>query len=423
MKIKLNKRTKCRLCDAEDLKLAVKMQPIPPQELYLPSAEMARSVEAFPVDIYWCSACGHVQQLDVLNSEVLWVKYTYQSGKAKGMPEHFQEFANQAFKQPNDFVVDIGSNDGSLLAYFKQAGCRVLGVDPAKELALAATEKGIETLPLLFDQALAAQIVKQYGKADIITCFNAFAHADNLAGIVTGIKTLLAQQGTFYFEAQYLRDVIDKTLIGTIFHEHMSHHALIPLKGFLERHGLQITDVVRHPIQHGSILGTVKHIEETHLVAERVDALLSMEENDRLNAFETIHSLEQAILILRKDAADFKEKVRKEGEKVIGFGAARSGQTLINQLNLNGVIEYIVDDHPEKLNKYPAGDGLKIRPVKTLYQEMPDYVIILAWVHVEKIIQEHIEYLRKGGRFVLLTPKIEVIDIEAALLRKTLNAH
>src|SRR5207244_4512592 len=154
--------------------------------------------------------------------------------------------------------VDMGSNDGSLLRPFKLAGHRVLGIDPAREIARRATESGIETIPELMSAELARKIREERGPAEIVCAFNAFAHADNLGEMVDGIRIMLGADGLFFFEVQYLLDIIDGMLIATIFHEHMSHHSVAPMVRFLDRHGLELIDVERVPIQHGALIGSAQ---------------------------------------------------------------------------------------------------------------------------------------------------------------------
>ncbi len=164
----------------------------------------------------------------------------------------------------------------------------MLGIDPAKEIAQKATESGIETLPELLTLDIAKHIREEYGPASVITAFNVFAHADDLPGMAAAIKHMLAPDGVFQFEAQYLMDIVDKLLLGTVFHEHMSHHSLMPMKLFLERHGMELIDVERVNIQQGSIIGTVQLTGAARQVQPSVGELLALEEERRLDTPETV---------------------------------------------------------------------------------------------------------------------------------------
>lgn len=406
-------RTSCRLCDSKDVELVIKLEPIPLSENYTADSESGKKAERYPVDVYMCASCGHVHQLDVVDSKSLWENYTYFSGEAKGMPEHFRQVAAKVMEvykpAAGSLVVDIGSNDGSLLKPFKESGHRVLGIDPATEVARQATAAGIETIPELMSLPLARQVREKHGPAQVVCMFNAFAHADNMGEVADSIRTMLAPDGVFVFEAQYLLDIIDRVLIATIFHEHMSHHSVKPLVGFLERHGMELIDIERVPIQHGSIIGVVQLKGGQRKVNDSVRQILELEASRRLDKVETLKQFAQRVKQLRAGTESLVKSWKASKASVAGYGAARSGPTLIAQLGLAGVIEYIVDDHPQKVGRYSSGDGIPIVPTAELCKRMPDYTVILAWVHSAKIIETNREYLDRGGRFVVLCPETRVV--------------
>lgn len=406
-------RETCRLCDSRNVELVVKLEPIPLSENYCDDSETGKNAARYPVDLYMCSDCGHVQQLDVVDSKSLWESYTYYSGEAKGMPEHFEQVAAKIIdthRPPaGSLVIDIGSNDGSLLRPFKKAGYGVLGIDPARDIARMATESGIETIPELMSLGLAQRIRDERRPAHVVCMFNAFAHADNMGEIAESIRTMLAPDGVFVFEAQYLLDIIDRVLIATIFHEHMSHHSVKALTIFLDRHGMELIDVERVPIQHGSLIGTVRLKGGKRSANASVKQLLDLEAQRGLDKIETLKQFAEKIRQLRERTSKLVAEWKKGNISVAGYGAARSGPTLISQLGLTGAIEYIVDDHPQKVNKYSSGDGIRILPTAELCKRMPAYTVILAWVHSAKIIETNREYLDKGGRFVVLCPETRVV--------------
>ena len=361
-----------------------------------------------------CRKCGHVQQLDVLNTEALWEDYTYHSANSAGMVEHFEEVVENlmdVYRHPlNSLVIDIGSNDGSLLKSFKSRGLQVLGIDPAKEIASKASSEGIETIPELFTRDLAQEIEKKHGLASVITAFNSYAHADNLEDLTKGIFELLEDDGIFIFEVQYLLDVIDKMLIGTIFHEHMSHHSLKPLNTFLERLGLTIIRVSRFSnIQHGSLVGVAKKSAGVDKIDKTVEDLLNLEKENKLDDLSTLRNFNDRLIKIKKNAAILVSEWKEKGLTIAAYGAARSGQTLISQFGFENIIEFILDDNPEKLYKYPAGEGVQVLPTEELYRRRPDIVIILAWVHSNNIIAQHQDFLKEGGNFVVISPEIRLV--------------
>ncbi len=413
VKIKVFHRETCRLCDGKNVELVVKLEPIPLAEKYAATSQLAREADVYPVDLYMCVDCGHVQQLDVIDSQNLWEGYTYYSGQAKGMVEHFEQVSAQIIKyyQPpvGALVVDVGSNDGSLLRPFKRAGYRVLGVDPAREIARRATDSGIKTIPELQSLRLAREIRQEHGPAYVVSAFNAFAHADNMGEMAESIRYMLESDGLFFFEVHYLLDIIDKVLIGTIFHEHMSHHSVKPMRRFLSRHGMELIDVERVSIQHGSLIGTAQLAGGKRRIKSSVDKLLQLESERGLDRPATLKGFATQLERLRDNVSKLIDKWEQAKVSVAGYGAARSGPTLISQLKLSGVIDYIVDDHPQKVHKYSPGDGIPILPTEELCKRMPAYTIILAWVHAEKIVAANKEYLDNGGHFVVLCPEIRII--------------
>jgi|TARA_B100001971_G_C18180260_1_gene532348 2-polyprenyl-3-methyl-5-hydroxy-6-metoxy-1,4-benzoquinol methylase len=361
-----------------------------------------------------CKECGHVQILDIIDSSTLWDDYTYHSGQTKGIIKHFEEIAETVFEKyklsKKNLVIDIGSNDGSLLRPFKNMGCNVLGVDPAWVIANEATESGIETIPEILTMELAKRIRKNYGSASLITAFNVFAHTDDMNQIADSIKHLLAKDGIFIFEAQYLLDIIDKFLVGTIFHEHMSHHSLKPLSRFLRVHGMEIINVEKNNIQHGSIVGTVQLRNGPRRKHSNVGNMITIEDSRKLDKPEVFSPFIKKLETMKRFFFELTHEWMENNSVVAGFGAARSGPTLIAQYNLGKIIQYIFDDHPQKVYKYSPGDKIPIIPTVELLKRRPNYTIILAWIHGQKIIKKNKEYLEKGGKFVLCYPDARIID-------------
>ena len=419
MSVIFSHRDTCRLCSSPSVSLVVKLEPIPLSENYAEDSETARRSDRYPVDVYMCRDCGHVQQLDVIDSGSLWESYTYVSGEAKGMPEHFSAVAKNILEKskplPDSLIVDIGSNDGSLLKPFKACGYRVLGIDPAKDVSRRANEAGIFTIQALMTPELSESIRDEHGPASVVCAFNVFAHADDLGAMADSIRIMLAADGLFFFEAQYLLDIIDGVLIASIFHEHISHHSVKPLVQFFDRHGLELIEVDRARIQHGSMIGTVQLKGAGRLVDESVHAILDLEKKRDLDQLETMYSFARRVKGLRERSVALLSKWKEDGHTIAAFGAARSGPTLIAQLGLRGLIDFIVDDHHEKVGKYSPGDGIPILPTSELAKKKPSYTIILAWVHSQKIIDTHQEYLQDGGHFVVLCPDTRVVSSQGIL--------
>jgi len=237
-----SKRKNCRLCNSEKLCLCFKLEPTPPANAFVKKEHLDEPQTTFPLDVYFCENCYHVQLLDIVDPKELFENYVYVSGTSSTFVNHFEEYSKFIIKNylsgDSSFVVDIGSNDGTLLQFFKKNGCHILGVDPAKKIANNATKNGIETLPLFFDDKVSKMIQDKYGSADVITANNVFAHIDNLTGFITNVRNLLTHNGIFSFEVSYLADVIQKTLFDMTYHEHLSYHSVLSLVPFFESNGM-----------------------------------------------------------------------------------------------------------------------------------------------------------------------------------------
>ena len=312
-------------------------------------------------------------------------------------------------QKKNSLVVDIGSNDGTLLCFFKKYGLKVLGVDPAKEIAEKATLEGIKTLPEFMNMELSKRIKNEYGLAKIITANNAFAHTDDLIGMLKSIKALMCPDGIFVFEVSYLLDVIQKVLLGTIFHEHHSYHSLKPLIEFMKRYDMEIINVERVTIQGGSLIGTAQFVGGVYKISSSVKKLIELEEKHKLDNPETLKNFANVMRKLKEELGSMLAKYKKQGKTIAGFGAARSGTTLITQMGIGKMLNFIVDDNPEKQGKFTPGDHILVRPTNTIYEKKPDYLFILAWIHAKKIIRDNKKYVDEGGHFIICFPEVKII--------------
>ena len=406
-------RRDCRLCKSKDLELAVPLKKIPLTEKYLENKNLNKDSTLFPIDLYMCRSCSHVQILDVINPDILWDNYTFRSGLAETIISHLHDVAERICKKYNigkkSLVIDVGSNDGTLLQGYKNKNMEVLGIDPAKEIAAEANNSGVNTISEFLNEKLSKDIVDEYGKAKVINCFNAFAHADNMIELTKSIVNLMSKDGIFVFEVSYLVDIIEKTLLGAVIHEHLSHHSLLSLEVFLKKFNLELIYVERNSFQGGSIVGVAQFINGPYGIDESVKRLIEYEKLNKFNKLEKIKSFSAKLNKINDQLRVLIKKYIKEKKKIAGYGAARSGTTLIAEFNLGDKIKYIFDDHFQKVNKYTPGDLIKVLPTKNIVVKMPDYTFILAWVHADKIISDNYEYLKKGGKFISILPEIKII--------------
>jgi SAM-dependent methyltransferase len=409
-----SKRNNCRLCECEDVQLVVPLNPTPVAEKYLLKKDLSKENIVCPLDLYICNECGHVQLLDIVEPNFLYSDYTYSSGASKGLVNHFESYANSILENykpiKNSLILDIGSNDGTLLKFFKNKGLRVLGVDPAEEIANKATKEGIETIPKFFNLTLSKEILQKYGPPKIITANNAFAHMDNLDEIMKGIHMLMDKSSIFVFEVSYLLDVVEKVLLGTIFHEHHSYHSVTPLNIFFNKFDMEIIHLERNNIQGGSLIGIVQFKDGMYKKNDSVDKILELEKESNITKPETLKKFSKNLNHSKNQIINLLNSLSINKKTIAGFGAARSGTTLISQMEIAKFINFIVDDNKFKQGKYSPAGQIIVKPTEYIYKAKPDYLIILAWVHSKNIIKNHKKYLDQGGSFIVCFPELKVIN-------------
>jgi SAM-dependent methyltransferase len=409
-----HRRTSCRLCESDQLELVLKLEPTPPANAFVPESLKGIEQPRFPLDVFFCNSCTHLQLLDVVDAKMLFENYVYVSGTSPVFIQHFknysQDIINRYHPQPNSLVVDIGSNDGTLLSFFKDSGFSVLGVDPARDIAAEATTRGIKTICGFFTQKLAEEIILAYGQASIITANNVFAHADDLSEITQGVKALLAPDGVFSFEVSYLADVVEKTLFDTIYHEHVAFHSVRPLVTFLKHHGLELIEAVRVDSHGGSLRAIAQKSGGPHPHGSSVDELISLEDSMGLNKIETFKSFSENIELLKKELSELLKNLKAQGAKIAGFGAPAKATTLMYHFGIGPeVIDYVIDDSPLKQNLYTPGMHIPVVNGQAIQEKKPDYLLILAWNFADSIIKRNQAYLDSGGHFIVPLPKVSII--------------
>lgn len=403
------RRTTCILCDSARLELAVPLAPSAIGNDYLAPPQPQ---ERYSLNLMLCHDCGNVQVEDVVDPALLFRAYTYATSQSLGLVEHFRSYAGALLQRvptpAGNLVIDIGSNDGSLLRAFQAHGLRVLGVDPAVELARRVTASGVPTIPDFFTAALAQQIRAEHGPASIVTANNVFAHSDKLPDMADGIQHLLAADGAFTFEVSYLVDIVCKMLFDTVYHEHLCYHSIRSLKHFFARHGLVLIDVERIPTKGGSIRGTVQRAGGPRPTAPVVDALIELEYALGLDRIATFRAYGERINAAGAQVRDLLERLKQQRKTIAGYGASPTVTTLIHQFGLADFLDFLVDDNPVKQHTFSPGDHLPVYPSEQLYAADADYAVILAWNYAQPIIKRHQRFVEHGRRFVVPLPLLQV---------------
>lgn len=413
MGTQVTRRSTCRLCEATQLELVLQLTPTPPANAFVASDQRATPQAVFPLDVHLCGSCGHLQLLDIVDPKVLFSDYVYVSGTSPVFVEHFRRYAADVTAMvtanPRALAVDIGSNDGTLLRFFQQAGFRVLGIDPARAIAAAASAEGIETEAVFFTESVARRILDGRGPATIITANNVFAHIDDLGDVTRGVARLLDRNGVFVFEVSYLLDVLQKTLFDTIYHEHLSYHAVRPLIGFFQRHGLELFHVQRVGSHGGSLRCFVCPMGADRQPSASLASAIHEEDRHGLFSPQTYRTFASTIDSMKDEVMGLLQAIAARGETVAGYGAPAKATTLLYHFGLGGALRYIVDDSPLKQNLFSPGAHIPVLPPTALVENHPDYLLILAWNFAEAIMAKCRTYRDRGGRFIVPLPRCEVI--------------
>lgn len=403
------------MCDNQNLNKAMSLTPTPPGNDFLASDELGRLENKYPLDLYFCEKCFHIQLGHVVNPKILYQNnYTYVSATSDQFVKHLSNYADEMINRFNlkdkSLVVDIGSNDGTCLSFFKSNGMKVLGVDPAKEVAQKANKNGIETVNDFFSYEVAVELQKIYGNADFITSHNACAHIDNLIDVVMGVEYLLKKDGIFVLEVGYFVDVYTNTWFDTIYHEHVDFHTVAPFEKLFNRVEMEIIRVERISPQGGSIRVMAQKKGGNLYRDETVNSLIEIERKLELNKLQTLLKFDNKINVVKKNLQNLLLKLKKEGKTIAGFGAPTKATTLMNHFGINEeILDFIVDENPLKQGLYTPISHIPVLPSEQIYKKKPDYVLILAWNFAEPIMKNHIKYAKDIGDFILPMPEPQIV--------------
>lgn len=406
--------TECRVCKSKDLHKFISLGPQPLANSFLRKEDLTLSEPFYPLDVCLCKNCGLVQLTYVVSGEIMFKNYVYITSASAPLINHFSQLADDVIEKfnfpKNSLVIDIGSNDGTLLSVFKKRGMRTLGVDPATNITKLAEANGIETFNDFFNEKNASKILEEKGKAKIITGTNVFAHVPDLDDFLKGVNTLLEDDGVFVIEVPYLVDLMEKTEFDTIYHEHLSYFALRPLATLFNRFNMQIVDVKRVDIHGGTIRVFVRKSKLNLTSSQNVKELLELEKNLKLDKLETFIQFSNKISDLKERLLQLLRQVKSEGHKIVGWGATAKGNTLLNYFKIDtSLLDYIVDSTPLKQGLYTPGMHIPVFPEEKVFEDKPNYALILAWNFADAIMRRHKKYTEIGGKFIVPIPELKVL--------------
>lgn len=402
----------CRACHSKNITTFLELGPTPIPNGFIAKEDLSKPEKFYPLDVCFCSDCGMVQLSHVVDPQVMFGNYVYVPSTSTTMMKHFDELAKEAAKRVNlgskDLVVDIGSNDGTLLKAFNKLGAKILGIDPATNLATLANEQGIPTVNKLFTNKLAKLLREKHGPAKIISATNVVAHVDDLDDFFEGVNTLLDDKGQFVMEFPYLVNLIKGREFDTIYQEHLSYLSLNPLVGLLRQHGLNLVSPKLSKVHGGSM--RVYAVKGKEIKDKNVQRFIHKEKQEGLLEAETYLNFQRAVAKVRGDLNEQLYRLRNLDMVVAGYGASAKGNILLNYCRIGReTLPFIVDSIPHKQGKFTPGTHIPILPEDELLIRQPDVALLLAWNFADEIVNKQTEYIKKGGRFVRPIPVLELI--------------
>ena len=408
---------KCRHCNAELKNVFVDLITCPPSNSMLDAEQLNAPEIYYPLKIYVCSHCFLVQIDDMKKAaEIFDSKYTYFSSYSTSWLAHAKAYVEMMMNRfglsDKSQVMEIASNDGYLLQYFQEYNVPVLGIEPTANTAEVARKKGIETIVDFFGSQFANErLVDNSIKADLIIGNNVLAHVPDINDFVKGLKIALQEDGVITMEFPHLLRLVEECQFDTIYHEHFSYLSLIAVKRIFECQHLELFDVEEIPTHGGSLRIFAKHdTDKSKNISSNVESLLNKEKKAGLHNMDYYLNFQERVDSIKYAVWDFLMQQKKAKKKVIGYGAAAKGNTLLNYCGIKGtdLISFVVDASPHKQNKFLPGSRIPVHELSSIEEFKPDFVIVLPW-NITKEISEQLQYVKDwGGRFVVFVPELKV---------------
>mgnify|MGYP000026372435 CR=1 FL=1 len=404
----------CRFCRAPLTRSFADLGMSPLANAYV-KPERAHAMEPFyPLHAYVCGRCLLVQLEEFESPQQIFGDYSYFSSYSESWLKHAERYTAAMIERfgvdRHWHVVEIASNDGYLLQYFKRHGVPVLGVEPAANVAKVAVDAGIPTLVKFFGTRTAAELAAAGQKADLLIGNNVLAHVPDLNDVVKGLKLALKERGIITMEFPHLLRLIEQNQFDTIYHEHFSYFSFLTVEKVFAAHGLTLFDVEELPTHGGSLRIYARHTDDTSRpVADRVDALRTKETQAGLTDMKTYARFAEQVKDTKRKLLTFLIDAKRQGKRVVGYGAAAKGNTLLNYCGIRSdFLDYVVDLSPHKQNHLLPGTHLPIYAPEQIRATRPDYVLILPW-NIKQEIEEKMAHVREwGGKFVVPIPEVRV---------------
>ena len=406
---------KCRFCDAPLEQTFADLGLTPLSNSFV-KPENLRAMEPFyPLHAFVCTQCWLVQLKMYETSEHIFSDYAYFSSYSNSWLEHAESYTKKMRDRfvinSNSQVIELASNDGYLLQYFKQAGIPVLGVEPAKNVADVAIAAGIPTIIKFFGVKTARELIEAKLSADLLLGNNVLAHVPDLNDFVSGMKIVLKPAGVITMEFPHLQRLVDECQFDTIYHEHFSYFSFITAEQVFAKHGITLFDVEELPTHGGSLRIYGRHTEDSSKpVSRAVEKLRQREKQLGYADIGLYQSFASKITAVKRDILEFLIIAKRAGKTIAGYGAPAKGNTLLNYCGIGkDMIDYTVDRSPHKQGHYLPGTRIPIYRPEKIRETKPDYVVILPWNLKDEIIEQTSHIREWGGEFVVMIPEVRII--------------
>ena len=403
--------TQCLSCTSKSLEKVLDLGTTPLANRFIRPEDLGQAEPRFELAWLFCSDCGLVQLSELVDPEILFAHYLYMTGWSSTMKAHHERLARHHVQlgalNASSLVVDIASNDGSLLREFQQHGVQVLGVEPARNLAEVAREQGVETVSVFFDAEQARSLREERGAAACACANNVFAHVPAPGSFVEGMRILTEPEGFVSVEVPYLVPLLDKLEYDTVYHEHMSYFSIRALAHLFERAGLAIFDL-QHVAVHGGTVRVLARAGSGH--ADCVRDALDEERARGLEDVSTYLAFAERVAENKRALRRTLEDLRSAGKRVAAYGAPAKGNTLLNTCAIGtDLVEYTVDKNPLKVGTLTPGMHLPVKEHSFLAEDQPDVALILPWNLRDEIVEQEAAFRAKGGQFLVPIPEPQLL--------------
>jgi SAM-dependent methyltransferase len=406
---------KCRLCKSPILRPIVDLGFTPPADQFLRESQLCEPEISYPLRLCLCSVCNFAQLDHVVDPRVLYQRdYPYEASVTRAGHAHWTDFARDAVARlklgADDLVVDVGSNVGVLLAAFRDEGVRILGIDPAPNIARIAQDAGIDTICDFIGATVAERIVQERGRASLVTATNVFAHVDDLDAMIEALLKLLKDDGVFVFEAPYFRHLLEMNEYDTIYHEHLSYIALRPLVPFFEKFDLEMFEIVEADIHGGSIRVFVGR-KARRPIAARLRELLESEKSLLHPGAPLITGFSSRVERNRAELTWLLHSLRHDNKTIAAVSAPAKGMTLLNYCGIGtNLLDFVTEKSKLKIGRFTPGSHIPVLADDALLERKPDYALLLAWNFADEIMKNLEGYRRMGGKFIIPIPSPRIVE-------------